>query len=48
MLTFVGPKATQTTRFVVEGGALVVTKEISSSYFSVPVRCHFRYGASPE
>lgn len=48
VLTFVGPKATQTTRFVVEGSALVVTKEISSSYFSVPVRCHFRYGASPE
>ena len=47
-LTFVGEKATQTTRYVVEGDAMVVTKEISSSYFSVPVRCHFRYTASPE
>lgn len=48
VLTFVGPKATQTTRYTVDGGALVVTKEISSSYFSVPVRCHFRYTASPK
>jgi len=45
-LRFEGEQATLETRFRVEGGQLLVRKEIQSAFFSVPLRCDFRYAPS--
>jgi hypothetical protein len=43
VLRFEGEQATQETRIRVEGGQLLVRKEIQSSFFAVPLRCDFLY-----